>query len=661
MLGIGLTILPARAQTVGKVEEATEIPTVLDEQKLSFHESVVPDDFIDEAFSLNQSVELESAQVEESISLDESVEWVAIASPQLSLEESLAGNQEPSFSPTLLSQNAPVRPQNLPPDKPLPDTLIVPQPDLDLPDAVNPTEPQTPPKIESDTDTLTVNKFKVVGSTVFTDKAFDEALKPYTRRPITLVELFEARSVVNQMYETEGYITTGAYIPEQTLRGENLVVTIGVVEGQVEEIRVQGTERLSRGYVRSRLRPGTATPLNRGRLLGALRLLQLNPLIDRVNAELATSPKPGTNILEVEVIEAKRTFTAQARLNNHRIPSVGSLRRGLELREANFLGLGDGISVGYDNTDGSDSFNLSYSIPFNGLDGSFNFRYGTGSSRIIEPPFDQLEIESDSRYYEFGIRQPILRRSPQDSLTEEVALGLTFFHIRSETTLLGIPFPLSAGADVEGRTRLSVLRFSQEWTRQSRTQVLAARSQFSFGLGSALDSSLNDDAPDSRFFAWRGQFQWLELLGQPRGNPPAAPLFLFQADVQVADRPLLSLEQFAIGGAGSVRGYRQDALLTDNGAFLSAEVRLPIFSIPALKTSVQLVPFVDLGTGWNSGRSADPDPSTLASVGLGLQLTNPDGFNARLDWGIPLVNLPSSERTWQENGIHFSLAFNLSL
>ncbi|WP_038295503.1 MULTISPECIES: hypothetical protein [Nostocales] len=63
------------------------------------------------------------------------------------------------------------------------------------------------------------------------------------------------------------------------------------------------------------------------------------------------------------------------------------------------------------------------------------------------------------------------------------------------------------------------------------------------------------------------------------------------------------------------------------------------------------------GSTWNSGRE-NPDVNTLASVGLGLQWRQSDRFTARLDWGIPLVSVDSRERTWQENGVYFSILYN---
>jgi hemolysin activation/secretion protein len=60
---------------------------------------------------------------------------------------------------------------------------------------------------------------------------------------------------------------------------------------------------------------------------------------------------------------------------------------------------------------------------------------------------------------------------------------------------------------------------------------------------------------------------------------------------------------------------------------------------------------------WNNS-GTNPDPNTLASVGLGLQLALGNVLQARLDWGIPLISVDSSERTLQEQGLLFSIIVN---
>jgi len=518
---------------------------------------------------------------------------------------------------------SPELPQPLPP----PEQLLQPMP-------VSP-----PENIPGAPQTINVERFEVVGSTVFSAEQLALVLTPFTNRPISFAELIQARSRITQLYFDNGYITSGAYIPLQTLLGK--VVTITVLEGGLENIQVTGTKYLNSNYVRRRLEIATKSPLNRDRLLQALQLLQLNPLISNISAELSAGTRPGQSILEVQVTEAQST-KVQATIDNGRSPAVGSFRRNIQLNEGNLLGIGDRLSFAYTNTDGSNAIDTSYSLPINPRNGTLNFGYGTTSSSIIEPPFDLLNIKSEARYYDLTLRQPIIQTPSQ-----EFTLGVSASRLMSETSLLDKPFPLSLGADEQGRTRISAVRFFQEWTLRDTRQVIAARSQFNLGVG--LDATINQERPDSRFFSWQGQAQWLRLLAPET-------LLLLRGNVQLSTTSILPLEQFSLGGLQSVRGYRQDLLLTDNGAFASLEVRLPVLRVADWNGVLLVAPFVDLGSTWNIGRAA-PERNTLASVGLGL-IWQSNRLTTRLDYGIPLISVSSTSRTWQENGLYFSVFYN---
>lgn len=551
-------------------------------------------------------------------------------------------------------------PVNIPPDlqrqrlpEPLEPPSTAPLPELEPPQQLPPPEellqpPGTIPEPipgEEVPNTITVKRFEVIGSTILSQEDVEEITREFTNRPISFAELLQVRSRITQYYLDRGYITTGALIPPQELTSG--VVQIQVIEGGIEEINVTGTRRLNPGYVSSRLALAADPPLNIERLREALQLLQLDPLIRNISAELSAGTKTGFNILDVDITEAD-TFRFDVVLNNSRSPNVGSFRRGAEVVEANLLGIGDRISASYFNTDGSNSLDLSYTVPFNPRNGTFRFAFGTSLSRVIDPAFEVLDLTSRSRYYELTLRQPIFQTPSQ-----EFALGLTFSRQESKTALGILPdldgFPISPGADSEGRTKVSALRFFQEWVNRSERQVIALRSQFSLGVN-WLDATENPDPPDTHFFAWRGQAQWVRLLAPDT-------LLLLRTDVQLADRPLLTLEQFGLGGIDSVRGYRQDFLLVDSGWFISAEGRIPILRVPSVDGVLQVSPFVDFGLGWN--RSTDNSLDTLAGIGLGLRWEQGDRLQLRLDWGIPLTDVELTKRTWQDNGLYFSVRYRL--
>lgn len=544
-------------------------------------------------------------------------------------------NSSPFNPPTPPSEQFPPLPLPQPlPQPPLEEQLPPPEQLIPQP---QPSQPLTPGDIPG---TIRVQRFEVVGSTVFTPAELAAVTAPYVGRNLSFAELLQMRSAITQLYVDQGYITSGAVIPPQTI--EDGVVTIQVVEGRLEDINVTGTRRLNSSYIRSRLALAGFEPLNVNRLLEGLQLLQLNPLIETISADLQTGVEPGTSVLQVQVTEAD-TFRVDLAIDNDRSPSVGSFQRQIQFNQANLTGLGDELVFNYANTDGSNELSGSYTLPLNPRNGTLQLAAGYVHSHVIEPPFDQLDIEAASRYYELTLRQPLFQ-----SPSEEFVLGLVASRQESDTQLLDRPFPLSAGANDEGETRISALRFFQEWVKRSSTDVTAVRSQFSLGID-VLNATVNEELPDSRFFAWRGQAQWVHLLAPDT-------LLLLRGDVQIADSPLVPLEQFGLGGAQTVRGYRQDFLLTDSGLQASAEVRLPVLRVPEVEGVLQVAPFFDLGTAWNAD-GLNPEPSSLFGLGVGLLWQQGDILSARLDFGIPLVSVEARERTWQESGVYFSVRY----
>jgi hemolysin activation/secretion protein len=272
-------------------------------------------------------------------------------------------------------------------------------------------------------------------------------------------------------------------------------------------------------------------------------------------------------------------------------------------------------------------------------------------SNIIEGNFEDVDIESQTDELELTLRQPILRRADGNS-TQELALGLELSRQTNEVTLGDQPFPqLSPGADENGETKISAIRFFQDWTKRTRKDVLAARSQLSAGVD-LFDATVNDDAPDGKFVSWRGQVQWLRQLKSSSNIN-----LLLRSDIQLSTDDLVSLERFSLGGVDTVRGYRQDALLGDSGILTSAEVRIPFYRWSENQSSLSAVPFVDFGTTWSNSDDESQEKNTVASLGLGIRLDIFDTLNARLDYGIPLIEVKDNDDTLQEKGIYFSLEY----
>ncbi|MDJ0567858.1 MAG: ShlB/FhaC/HecB family hemolysin secretion/activation protein [Pleurocapsa sp. MO_192.B19] len=487
-------------------------------------------------------------------------------------------------------------------------------------------------------DRFFVRDILVEGNTVL-EAEIEELIKDseVKYRTATFTDLVCLRSRITDLYIKNGYVTSGAFLVNNQDLSQG-IVQIQVVEGELEDIQISGLNHLTENYVRSRLNLAATTPLNKGKLETGLQLLILNPVIATVNAELTAGKRAGSNILLIEIEEAD-AFSTTLAINNYRAPSIGEIQGSVNVTHNNLFGFGDRFNAQYDFTEGLDLYNFGYSLPINNYDGTFNFSYDNSDSKIIEEEFRDLDIESETETLSFNLRQPLLR-----SPNKEFTLGFGLDLRRRRTFLQGEPFAFPLGGQ-DGESNATVLRFSQDWVNRNAKSVIAARSQFNFGID-AFDATISNIEPDGKFFAWQGQFQWVQQLSSRN-------LFVTRIGGQFTSNPLLSLEQFSLGGVNTVRGYQENQLITDSGILGSLEFRIPLTANPS---TLQLTPFFDFGTGWNN-EEPDPDPATLASLGLGLNWSIASRLNLRLDYGIPLIAVNEEGDSIQENGFHFSFSY----
>jgi hemolysin activation/secretion protein len=409
-----------------------------------------------------------------------------------------------------------------------------------------------------------------------------------------------------------GYSTSGTLVPDQAI-GDGLL-TVQVIEGKLSRIDVEGNYWFRSSYFTSRLRLDAGPPVNVHALQERLRLFQTDPRIERINAELRPGEKRGESALNVRVAE-RRPIKAWLEYNNFMSPAVGSNQVLGTVAHQNLFGFGDALSVRYGVSFGTDSnahgigvnpnLNVRYVAPVTPYDTTFAVDYRRVDFTVIESSVKPLDITGKFESIGFTIRQPVLRTPSQ-----EFALALTGESRSFRTSLLGSPFEFQNGS-TNGTSQVSALRFLQEYVHRAPNQVISALSRMSFGLP-VLGATVNS-APEQatgEFFSWLGQTQLVRRL-----NPTNIQL-LARADLQLTNKHLFIIEQMAVGGRYSVRGYREFTLLGDNAFLASLEARIPVYTSAIGEELVYLVPFFDYGRSWNTN-VVNPSPEWLASVGAG--------------------------------------------
>jgi hemolysin activation/secretion protein len=499
-----------------------------------------------------------------------------------------------------------------------------------------------------------VRGYRFEGNSAFSDEELAALAAPYAGRAIASEELEELRQLLTRHYVEHGYVTSGVLIPDQDL--VDGVVTLQVVEGRLARIELEGARGFREAWFRDRLELAAAPPLDAERLAQALLRMQRDPRIESIHARLAPAERLGESELFVEVEEA-RPLRLFASAFNDRSPSIGSERGELLFEHLNLTGNGDTLSAAVGATEGLDEVDAFYAIPLNARDTTLWLRYESSRSEVIEHPFQDADIESKARSWGFSLTHPLYRGSEH-----ELVVGLHARHRRSTTYAFGESFVFAPGPDDDAEATVNVLRLFQEWTWRTREQTAAARSTVSFGLDAFGATAHGDDSiPDGQFVAWLVQLLWAKRYAWPlRGTQLVA-----RSDLQLSDDPLLSLEQLAVGGLYTVRGYRENQLVRDNGWIASLEARLPLWRNAAGEDVLQLCPFVDYGWAFDRDRDTaalgggSDSSDVLASAGLGLRASLGPRVSAELWWGGRLKHAPRGDNDIQDNGFHFGATVQL--
>jgi len=495
---------------------------------------------------------------------------------------------------------------------------------------------------------IMVKQIKLSGNHVFSTEALMPFVTPYLGRQVSMDELHGMRRALTTHYINQGYINSGAFIPDQQVNQG--VIEIIIVEGRLSEIQIRGNRRLRDQYVRDRIAFANDEPLNMQQLQARLQLLQQDRLVSRIRAKLVPGLHRGESILKIQIDE-NRPYQFGLLINNWRSPSVGELRKEIWASHDNVSGHGDSLRFQYGSTKGLDDMTVNYSIPVTDRDARLVLAFSRSESNIIEAPFDRINItnrlKSDGVQFWYPLQRAI----------DGYLRGLLYLERRrSESFLFDEPLSIPQ-LNKDNRNSVTVLRLGMAWLKRHQNRVLSAFNRLSLGLNAfgATIHQDNEQLPDGKFITWFGQFQWIHWW-------PDHPLqVVFRSDLQLSNNPLLSLEKFGIGGATSVRGYRENQLVRDNGWVSSLEARIPIGSGTWFDGGkLQWAAFYDVGWGRDVPISNDfglmkTTIKTISSLGMGLRWHPVQSIHSQLYWAHALRQVNDGVAgAWQDNGIHFS-------
>lgn len=499
------------------------------------------------------------------------------------------------------------------------------------------------PPVQAGITDVQVIEFQFSGNTVFTTEDLQHMAQPYSGRRVTLAELEELRISITRKYIALGYLNSGAVLVAADGQDAfpNGLVRIRLIEGRISQVNIRGQGRLQPQYLEQRLVHAPEI-FNMPVLQQRFQLLLTDPLFEKINSRLIPGDVPGTAILDIDVQRAP-AYGMTVFLNNYRAPSIGSEVLGSAGWVRNLTGRGDVLDASISHSEGADPVHLGWIMPLNSSGTSLKLSADQGSSSVVGESLAAVDIKSRSSGGEAGLMQT-LQSSPQ----RKVELGLSYAQRESHTTLLGEDFSFTPG-EPDGHSRIKVWHFSQEWTERGETQALALRSVFAFGHNN-VDRSVSDaGVPAASYRIWTGQLQYVNNLAKDGRQ------IVVRASVQQTPDRLLPLERFSVGGAATVRGYRENALVRDCAILLNAEFHYPL-NLTALEgQKLNLITFVDMAMASNQ----DEATQKLASLGVGMNWQW-NKWSADLFFAHKLKSLPNAgSGNLQDHGVHFQMTYHV--
>ena len=513
------------------------------------------------------------------------------------------------------------------------------QPKLELP-------PVKPPE-QHEKQISQALKFKLqglsfTGNTVYSNEQLLALVDTYVGNEIDTLDIQQIKNIITKHYIDNGYINSGAVIPDQDVQDNML--DIQIMEGDLTEVRVSNKGRLRDQYISDRIRLDPHKPFNLIVLQERLYLLQQDPRIKRINADLGPGDDKGESILNIEITEEK-PYAILLQADNHRPPSIGEYQGTLRLQHFNITGYGDKIDATINYTEGLNKGYVNYQWPLTADDKILYVAYEKSDSEVVadQLPANWPKLESKSDTATIGFTYPIYKAS-----TETFDATLQLDKRESTSYIDGIPRDYVGTGSVDGVSKITALRLIQNWLMFDRNSVYSFRHIASVGL-EVFDSTQHDGrAPDSDFFAWLLQFQ--AALQEPAYGVQT----VFRADLQIAFDDLMPMEQMSVGGANTVRGYRENQLVRDNGFITSIEVRKAIYQSESAQHVVQIAGFADFGRAWM--HSGPVEPESIYSVGAGLRWQWNRTALAEFYWAEPLTDIENpTDDSLQDDGIHLKL------
>lgn len=499
-----------------------------------------------------------------------------------------------------------------------------------------------------------IDEFEVQGAETLPQIEMEEAIYPFMGPKKTADDVAKAREALEKAYHEKGYQAVSVSIPPQNV--ERGIVVLKVSELKVGHLRIAKSRYFDQENIKEHapsVKEGVVPNFN-----GITKdIIALNQWPDRrVTPALRAGSAPGTVDVDLNV-EDKLPLHASLELNNRQSSDTTPTRLNTSARYDNLWQRGHSLNLSFqiapERPDDAEVLSGSYLARSLGNDWLSLLAYGV-KTRSDVTTVGGINVLGPGEI--IGARA-IATLPTLEGFFHSISVGVDYKSFDQQVRL----------GDGEFSSPITyfpiVANYNASWKREgSLTQLNAGVTWGTRGLGSGPERF-----DDRRAFAEANFIYVRGDLTHTRDLPEGFQLY-GKLQGQLADQPLVSNEQFSIGGVDTVRGYLESEAVGDNGLVGTVELRTP--DIGALLQKVgggeaadaeskerlisewRFFAFADAGEVDIRSPLAEQDSVfRLWSYGVGVNFKMLDHFNGSVVLAKPMLDQASTE-AGQER-VHF--------
>ena len=477
--------------------------------------------------------------------------------------------------------------------------------------------------------TFNFTGLNIAGMTAYKQEEIAYLYEDKIGQTISLLDLYDIANNLTRVYRNDGYILSQVVVPTQSHSGG--VANLNAVEGFIDQVTVQAEDESNIAINQIKDYANDLNddnkPLDIHQMERQLLLINDLPGVDARSVVSPSATTPGA--ADMSVIVERDPIEGVVTVDNHGSRFLGPIQVSGAVVLNSVLGMNeqittqlavapdDGLELGF----GA----IGYEQPINDEGTMFQANL---SYTVTDPGFslDSLNVNGESKYLSLGFEHPVVRSRE----TNIFARG--FFDARNVDSDSDLGFVDDNIRAIRGGLRAEFLDRTFGVAVNS-VDVEIAQGLEIFGSSEAGDDNLSRDEGEPGFLKANISVERLQRITNDID---------LQLGVrgQISNDPLLSSEEFGLGGYRSVRGFDPSQAVGDDGVSGNIELQ---WNNDA--DDIEVFGFFDGGKVWDKDAiSAVNDENSLVSTGLGVRFELPYDVNAEFAVAQPLHTDVSTRR-----------------